>query len=123
MALRTVRMALSTIADGTGTVTMPNSRSGLIEAIELDFASGTDAGADTTVSCVNGAGAAVTLLTITDSKTDARYFPRALAHTAAGVAQTAYTEKIPFHGYLRLAIAQGGVTVANAVIATIFYST
>lgn len=120
--MRTLELQVTTAADGTGTDTDTYQRSGWIEAINLDYAAGADAGTDATISCVSGPGQDLTILTVSNNKTDGWYYPRALAHTPAGVQQAAYELKIPFKGVLRLTVAQGGNAVTDCVTATIFYS-
>ena len=120
--MRTVELKCSTDGTGAGTDTASYQRSGFIEAINIDYASGADAGTDVTISCVGGPGQDLTILTVSNNKTVGWYQPRTVAHTLAGVAQTAYEIKVPFKGYLKLTVAQGGATVTDAVTATIFYS-
>lgn len=123
MSIKTATIAVTTAADGTGSTTLPHSRSGLIEALEFDFSGDAAATADTTVTCVDSAGKVTAILTLTDTNTDGRYLPRTVSHTIAGVAQAAYEHKIPFYGFLKVAVAQGGVSITDAVSVKIFYST
>ncbi len=123
MAMRTVTIAVTTDADQVGSTTLPHSRSGLIEALEFDFSGDAAATTDTTVTCVDSAGKVTAILTLTDIKTDGRYLPRTVSHTLAGVAQTAYEHKIPFYGFLKVAVAQGGVSITDCVSVKIYYST
>lgn len=123
MAMRTVTIAVTTDADQVGSTTLPHSRSGLIEAVEFDFSGDAAATADTTVTCVDSAGKVTAILTLTDTNTDGRYLPRVVAHTTAGSAQAAVEHKIPFYGFLKVAVAQGGVSVDDVVSVKIYYST
>lgn len=120
--MRTLELKASTDGSGDGIDTAAYSRQGWIEAIDVDYAGTADAGTDVVISCVSGPGRDLTILTLTNNKTDGWYYPRAVAHTPAGVAQTSYEVKIPFKGFLKLTVAQGGATVTDCVTATIFYS-
>lgn len=120
--MRTLELKCSTDGTGVGTDTATYQRSGFIEAIDFDFAATAAATTDVIISCVSGPGKDLTILTLTNTNTDGVYYPRTVAHTLAGVAQTAYEIKVPFKGYLKLTVAQGGATVTDAVTATIFYS-
>lgn len=123
MAIKTLTIAVTTDADQVGSTTSPHIRNGLIEAVEFDFHADAAATTDTTVTCVDSAGKVTAILTLTDTKTDGRYLPRVVAHTVAGVAQAAVEHKIPFYGFLKVAVAQGGVSVTDVVSVKIFYST
>lgn len=120
--MRTLELKVTTDGSGAGTATAANLRQGFIEAINLDYAASADAGTDVTITSIEGPGQDLTILTVSNNKTDGWYYPRTVAHTLAGVAQASYEIKVPFKGYLRLAVAQGGATVTDCVTATIFYS-
>lgn len=106
---------------GNGSVTDTVYRTGKILAIGLDFASGTDAGCDTTVSVDSPAGPALDLLTVSNSKTDGWFYPRGSAVTTANAAITDSEEPIPFFGKLKVTVAQAGNAVTLPVRVTIFY--
>ncbi len=118
--METVTLTLSTAADGTGSATDGIVRKGKIMQVHFNFASGTDAGADTTLTCVSENGPDVTLESITDSKTDAWKYPRALTNAPGASAGTNDTP-IAFHGKLKVSMAQGGVSVTDAVSVTVYY--
>lgn len=120
--MRTLELKATTDGSGNGTATAANQRQGWIEAIDVDYASSADAGTDVTISCVDGPGRDITILTLSNNKTDGWYYPRAVAHSPAGAAQSSYEVKIPFKGFLRLSIAQGGATVTDCATVTILYS-
>lgn len=120
--MRTLELRITTDGSGAGTATAANSRQGFIEAVNIDYAASADAGTDVVISCVEGPGQDLTILTVSNNKTDGWYYPRVMSHSPAGAAQASYEIKVPFKGYLRLTVAQGGATVTDCVAATIFYS-
>lgn len=120
--MRTLELKVTVDASGDGVDTAGYQRSGWIEAIHLDYAATAAAGTDVTITCVSGPGPDLTLLTVANANTDAWFYPRTVAHTLAGVVQTAYEVKVPFKGLLRLTVADGGNAVVDCVTATIFYS-
>lgn len=122
MAATTVVLSLSTDGDGNGSVTDTVVRNGYVSAVHFNFSGDTDAGADTTLTCVSERGPDITLETISNSSTDAWKFPRALTNVpgeAAGLNDT----PIMFRGKLRVTMAQGGATVTDAVTVTIYIDT
>jgi hypothetical protein len=121
MALDFVTLAVNSAADGSGTTTDTVARSGQILAIGLDYAASAAAGTDVVVSCANPAGPALTIITVSDNKADGWYYPRAGAVSPANAAIAGSAVPIPFHGNLRVAVAQAGGAVALVVKATIFY--
>lgn len=121
MALDFITLQVNSIADGSGQATDVATRSGEILAIALDYAATAAAGTDVAVSCVNGPGPTLAILTVTDNKTDNWYFPRAGAVSPANAAIANSAVPMPFHGNLRVAVAQVGGAIAGAVKATIFY--
>jgi hypothetical protein len=120
--MRTVELQVTVDASGDGVVTASYSRQGFIEAINLDYAATAAAGTDVTISCVGGPGQDLTILTVANANTDAWFYPRTVSHTLAGVAQAAYEIKLPFKGFLRLTVADGGNAIVDCVTATIFYT-
>lgn len=116
--MTTVTLTLSTDAQGDGVVTDPIVRKGYVSSVYFNFAAGTDAGADTTLSCVSENGPDVTIETISNSKTDAWKYPRALTNEPGDAAGTNDTP-IYFHGKLRVTMAEGGAEVTDAVTVTI----
>jgi len=111
-------ITLKTDTDGSGDGTDARIAQGFVEAIKVDFAAGTDAGADTTL--VDHLGR--TLVTITNSKTDIWIYPRLEETSNAGVGLGTYTRPL-VNGGLTLTIAQGGATVTDAVTLTVQLST
>lgn len=121
MALDFVTLTVNTAADGSGAASDAVIRSGEILAVGLDYDPGAAAGTDVVLSCANGPGPALTILAANDNKTDGWYYPRAGAVSPANVAIAGSAVSIPFHGNLRVAVAQAGGALAGAVKATIFY--
>lgn len=120
--MRTLELQVTVSALGAGNDTAPHLRYGFIEAIHLNYAATAAAGTDVTISCVDGPGPDLTILTVANANTDAWFYPRTVANTLAGVAQAVYDVKVPFKGYLKLTVADGGVSIVDCVTATIFYS-
>lgn len=114
----TVTLTLSTDAQGDGVATDTTVRSGYVTSVHFNFAAGTDAGADTTLSCVSENGPDVIIETISNSKTDAWKYPRALTNEP-GAAAALNDTPIAFRGKLRVTMAQGGAEVADAVTVTV----
>lgn len=113
------QVILIAAADGTALGLTPRLN-GKLHAVYLDFGNSIGAGTDTTISSVSPAA---TLLTITDSQTDAWYFPRQQVYTPAGVAMTydgtrIVAEPYPIAGQIQVAVA-GGVE-DGTLIATVF---
>ena len=107
-------LSVTTATDGSATAYGDRSICGLLMAVQWvdgDLADGVDA----VLSCENTPGAK-TLLTLTNADDDATYYPRAVAHTAAGVAQTAYDQFIPIDGLLKLAVTNGGSAKSGGCI-------
>lgn len=122
MSIQFVTLAVaSSDGSGDGSVTDAVYRSGKLLAIGLDFASGTDAGCDTVVSVDSPAGPALTLLTVSNSKTDGWFYVRGGAVLPANTAITDSHVPIPFFGKLKVVVAQAGASVTLPVTATIFY--
>lgn len=120
--MRTVELQVTTDGDGNGVYTSGIARSGFVDAVHVDYAAGAAAGTDVVLSCLSDSDPTVTILTLTDNNTDGWYYPRTVAHTLAGVAQTAYEVRVPFKGFLRLTVAQGGDTVSDCVTVRVYYS-
>lgn len=116
--MQTVILTLSTDAQGDGVVTDFTVRKGYVTSVHFNFAAGTDAGADTTLLCVSENGPNVTIETVANSATDVWKYPRALTNEPGSAAGTNDTP-IPFHGKLRVTMAQGGAEVTDAVTVTI----
>lgn len=114
-------LSVDTAAGGSGDTTDGSARAGQLLAIGIDYHGSADAGTDVVVSCANPAGPALTLLTVSNNKTDGWYYPRAGAVSAANVAITDSHVPMPFYGNLKVAVAQAGGALAGAVNVTIFY--
>lgn len=112
---------VSTDASGDGTNLDDNGNpqwsgvfSGLLMAVKFDFAAGTDAGADTTLTEPQGLGR--TIATETDSKTDITFYPQVASTDNEGAALTGvYQHMLVDSSNLKVTIADGGNAVAGAV--------
>lgn len=117
--MKIIELRVSTDASGDGSAITPHPVSGYIHSWYANFASGTDAGADTTLTCSSISGEPdFTIDAIANSKTDVRRYPRALTNApsaAVGLNDT----PILFCGKPKVTVAQGGANVANAVIVTL----
>jgi len=116
VTLTPVGVAGSATANGqTGVI------SGYVVAVHLEFTT-QPATADVTIATVNAP--IKTILTITDSATDAWYYPRHLVHGETGTALTGTAggdrTPIPVDDHIKVTIAQGDA-VANGLVATILY--
>lgn len=104
----------------TGTATSSKPINGRLLAVHLDFSASMASTADTTIKRVSdGAMPEQTLLTITDSATDAWYFPRVQANGSTGSALTGIYDTYPLTGYVSVAIAQG--TSGQSLTVTLIY--
>lgn len=121
MALDFVTLTVNSAADGSGAASDAVIRSGEILAVGLDYAATAAAGTDVVLSCVNGPGPALTIITVSDTKADGWYYPRAAAVNPANAAIAGSALPIPFHGNLRVTVAQAGGALAGVVKATVFY--
>ncbi len=96
----------TTASDGSVTITGERTISGLLVAVQWidgDLADGVDA----VLSTINSPAAA-TLLTLTNANNDALYYPRVVAHSNVGAAQTAVDQFQLIEGLPKLAITNGG---------------
>lgn len=118
-----VTLDVSTSGGGSGTKTDTVTRHGRLLAIGLDYHASADAGTDVTVSVTDQIGPALTLLAVSNSKTDGWFYPRAGAVTTANVAITGSAELIPFYGKLQVDVAQAGGALSPAVRVTLFIET
>lgn len=118
---------LSVLADtgeagsATGSGITNTGITGRLIGVHLDFVADTPNTTDTTISCADAP--AVTFLTITNSSTDAWYYPRSQVHGVTGTALTLdgtrlLVEPAPFSGRLKVDLA--GCTVGKGVTATLF---
>lgn len=114
--------ATGSAGSAAGNTTSNHVLNGELVAIYLDYHASTPATADVTITLPNAPAA--TLLTITNSATDAWYFPRYIIHSEAGAALTGTSggdrTKHPLNGPVKVAIAQGDALTA-AVTAYILY--
>lgn len=106
-------------ATGSGSTNM--GITGRLVGVHLDFVADTPATTDTTISTADDP--TVTFLTITDSATDAWYYPRSQVHGVTGTALTLdgtrlLVEPAPFSGRLKITLA--GCTVGKGVTATFY---
>lgn len=115
-----IQLTVSTDGSGDGAATDPVQRDGYVLQWHADFAAGTAATADTTLSCVSSTGPDITIDSIANSATDAWRRPLAVANVPGGAAGTDAIMPIGFRGNLKVTVAQGGATVASAVVVTIY---
>ena len=100
------------VATATGESTHPIN--GFVYAVQIKYNDAPPAG--TTVVTVKTKGTnspSMTILTITNAATDGVWLPRAVAHTAAGVAQTDYGELFLVDDIIQVVIA--GANAADNV--------
>ncbi len=122
MSVNHLRIPVNTGTDGAGTATLSQYLTGELLAIGIDYHASADAGTDVTVSVSTPTGPAQTLLTVSNSKTDGWYYPRAAAVLPANSAITNSFVKIPFAGKLSVVVADvGGTALAPGVTVDIFY--
>ena len=109
--MKTVELAVTTIADGTGSVAVNIGslfpEGALLYAVEWNL--GTfDAGVDGTITCTSALnGTALTVATLTNANADLMYYPRAAEIDTAGAALTMYSLPL-VRDTVTLTIAQGG---------------
>lgn len=98
----------------TGEATSENVVNGFLVALSVDY-TGEPATTDLTITQVLPA---LTILTMTDTATDAIKAPRLSCVTTANVAITDSNGYVPLCGYVKIAIAQGD---NNGTVAVTFY--
>lgn len=109
-----------TVSGTTGSGDSPRPMNGELLAIHLDYASGTNATTDATITLIGDANLpAMTLLTVTDNATDGWYFPRAAAVNTSNSAITNSFVCLPLSGQVRLGLAQS--TDTKTVTITVVY--
>jgi hypothetical protein len=118
VAFYTATVSTDGSGDGTNLDSLGNCKwngdfSGLLMAVKFDFASATDAGADTTLTEPVGLGR--TIGTVSNSKTDTTMYPRVLETDTLGASIGTYTQMVVDSHNLKVTIAQGGATVTDAV--------
>ena len=122
MSVNHLRISVNTGTDGAGAATLSQYLTGELLAIGIDYHADADAGTDVVVSVSSPAGPTQTLLTVSNSKTDGWFYPRAAAVVPANTAITNSAVKIPFAGKLSVAVAQAGATALTpGVTVDIFY--
>jgi len=104
----------------TGDATSNETVIGRLLAVHLDFSVSGAATTDTIITTITPDH---TILTITDSATDAWYYPRHQVHTEAGAGVTydgsnEVYDAIPVHGRVKVAMAQANN--AQTVTATFY---
>lgn len=107
-------LTVTTDADGNGSATSTNSRTGFlygIQYVKTDYADGVDF----TLASASSLAAA-TLLTITNCNASVSYYPRVDSSGVTGTALTANNTMIPFSGHLKVTVAQGGATKTGKFI-------
>ena len=124
--IRRVKIATITLvgADGSaaGNAQTPAPVVGRVLAIHINHSSGGAATSDVTIATVESP--TTTILTITDSATDAWYYPRAQVHGVTGTALTMdgtrlLVESLAVSDYIKATVAQGDS--AETVDVTILY--
>ena len=123
MSVNHLRIYVNTGTDGAGTATLSHHENGgKLLAIGISYHASIDAGTDVTVSVSNSVGPAQTLLTVSNSKTDGWFYPRAAAVLPANSAITNSFVEIPFAGRPSAAVTgAGGTALAPGVTVDIFY--
>ena len=118
--LQLVVVAAGSAGTATGSTKAAFPIDGVLLSVTLDFSASAAATSDTTLKMLkNGGGPDLTLLTISNSATDAVYQPRHAIHTSAGAAITDQYTAVPISGYLEASIAQANA--ADTVTLTILY--
>lgn len=125
MAIRTEKIEVTTTGSAgsaSGNATSRKPINGELIGFYVDYHASTPATADVTITLPDAPTA--TLLTITNSATDAWYFPRYLVHSEAAAALTGTAggdrTKHPIDGYIKVALAQGDA-LTNAVVVYVLY--
>lgn len=116
-----IRIAVNTVSAGTGSAALTQYLTGKLLAIGIDYHADANAGTDVVVSVSSPSGPTQTLLTVSNSKTDGWFYPRAGAVTTGNVAITDSAVEIPFAGLLAVAVADAGAALTPAVIVDIFF--
>lgn len=97
----------------TGSATSTQVINGLLVAVYVDYTTQPSTTDVTIATLGKGPAPAQTLLTVTDSNTDAWYYPRAALHSTAGAALlyasggTAVTGYLPIDDHVTVSVAQG----------------
>jgi predicted RecA/RadA family phage recombinase len=110
--LHEMRLSGTCTSDGALTVTGEEAVFGYLDAVDWIDGSFAD-GVDAVLSVYNtNTGVDVTLLTLTNADSDARYYPRAIVHSEAGVALTGTSggdrARMLMNGVPKLAVTSGG---------------
>lgn len=113
-------LKITTIADGSSTVTTEGPVHGVLYAVETVDGDLAD-GVDTTLTYISPSGVTKTLLTLTDWNTDATYYPGEQVHGNTGAALTLDGTRIAFDkpiisGIVTATTAQGGNVKSGAII-------
>lgn len=100
-----------TASGTTGTATSDRPLNGRLLAVHLNFSAGMAATCDTTITRTSdGAMPVETLLTISNSATDAWYRPRVAVQSTAGANIVGATDTFEIDGYLTVSLAQATTT-------------
>lgn len=116
-----VTLSVDSAAGGGGSTTDGVTRFGQILAVALDYHADANAGTDVTITCEAGPGPVLTVLTVSNAKTDGWFYPRGGAVSTANVAITDSHVPLPFYGNLKATVADAGGALTGAVKATICY--
>jgi hypothetical protein len=125
MTLVEETLALTTVADESGSGSGETRFYGLLFAVKL--AIGTLTTPTITLTYTGTDGVATTLLTLTGASADATYYPRHQVHSNAGAGLTLEGTQIAFDmpyvgGILAWTITSGGATKAGTLTAVLFHS-
>lgn len=97
---------LSLTTDGDGDASSSLYIYGFLEAVQVDYGASVDAGADLTIA--DDAGR--TIISVTDSNTDAWHYPVVQATDSGGSAITGIYRRYLITGKVTATVAQGGDT-------------
>ncbi len=122
MSLDFVNFSITNDSSGDGAETNPVVRCGYIEAIHVDYHGSADAGTDVIIDVPGQGLQSVTVLTLTNNKTDGWWYPRGLACDATGGAHSPeQIAKVAFFGNIRATVDEAGATPYETKI-TVFFS-
>lgn len=118
--MRIIQLAVTTDASGDGVAVDPSVRKGYVLCVDYDYSGSAGAGTDVTLTCDSQVGPDVSIDSIANANTDVRRYPLSYPNPPGGAVTTDLVMPIPFFGNLTLTVAQGGATVTNCVVATIY---
>jgi hypothetical protein len=110
-----VKQITVTLTGATGSAVSGIPFNGLLRAVHINYVDIAAATTDVTIKCLNPD---LTLLAITDSNTDAWYYPRITVDTTGGVDIAGSYDLLPIFGTIEVSVAQAD---AGSVIVTLLY--